>query len=324
MLPRQTLETLLFALERVGFDVRTHLSLRPGLGPVSEVEYRKAWRLALQRGLTARDVLTMARFFLVGSLAPHDVTLFSAPTVAEALRTLILIWPAVSGPGEHVLLRERGGAVNLEWVGSRHTLIDQLDALFSVGALLDQLRQRSARPWSPTVVRLSLASAPEATASLEQFFRCPVTLGAKSDVVVLSRQACGTKLRTASQAVARSLRPLVRRTPSLAQQVETAIAQHVRRGAAIEDVAASLGRHPRQLQRSLKAQGLGFRQLRDAALSTEARWLLAETDLSMLEVSTAVGFSDVATFTRAFSRWQRVGPAAFRAAFRAKTAGSSR
>jgi AraC-like DNA-binding protein len=79
-----------------------------------------------------------------------------------------------------------------------------------------------------------------------------------------------------------------------------------------------LGRHPRQLQRALEATGKRYRELRDAVLSVEARWLLVETDLPIADIAGEVGFSDAATFTRAFSRWQGSGPGAYRAAFRSK------
>jgi len=316
MVERPVFESLRFALERAGFDVRAGLSLPPGLGPVADTNYRKAWRLALEQGLVARDVLTMAQHFLVGSLAPYDVTLFSAATVGEALHALTWLWPTIGGPGESVRVAPAGAALAVEWHGARPTLIDQLDALFSVGAVVERLRQHATRSWRPSLVRLSLDAKLSQAPAFEAFFQCPVVFGARAELVLVPKHATALKLRTANRLMSTTLRHLVERATTLPEQVQRAVAQHARRGAPIEDVAATLGRHPRQLQRSLEATGKRYRELRDAVLWAEARWLLVETDLAVVDIAGAVGFSDAATFTRAFSRWQGSGPAAYRAAFR--------
>lgn len=65
------------------------------------------------------------------------------------------------------------------------------------------------------------------------------------------------------------------------------------------------------LRRRLQAEGLpSFRELRDRALDQAARTLLARR-VSPSQVAEQLGFSDLRSFSRAFSRWNGMTPAAY-------------
>lgn len=74
--------------------------------------------------------------------------------------------------------------------------------------------------------------------------------------------------------------------------------------------------HRRTLNRRMREQGLTVKRLIDEVRYEIARQLLSETDLSVMELATVLGYADATAFTRAFRRWSGTGPAAWRAARR--------
>ncbi len=79
----------------------------------------------------------------------------------------------------------------------------------------------------------------------------------------------------------------------------------------LPDVAADLGIHPRTLRRRLAEEGTSFRALWNEARSTVAVDLLRNVGLTVEEVSTRLGYTEVSTFSHAFKRWHGVAPSAY-------------
>jgi AraC-like DNA-binding protein len=68
----------------------------------------------------------------------------------------------------------------------------------------------------------------------------------------------------------------------------------------------------RSLQRRLGASGASFAELVDAVRRERAQVFLDAGDVSLVEVSWLVGFSEQSAFTRAFKRWTGRSPAEYR------------
>lgn len=77
-------------------------------------------------------------------------------------------------------------------------------------------------------------------------------------------------------------------------------------------VARRLGTSPRTLQRRLSTHHLSFRGLAEQVRFDVARTLLAQTTLSVEEVSLRVGYRQPGSFARAFARWSGMQPRQFR------------
>lgn len=84
-----------------------------------------------------------------------------------------------------------------------------------------------------------------------------------------------------------------------------------------EAIAAALKMSGRTLQRRLEDEGLRFSSVLDEARERVAKRCLVDASLTLAEVAYRVGFSDLATFSRAFKRWTGDPPGTFRR----KTAG---
>jgi AraC-like DNA-binding protein len=78
-------------------------------------------------------------------------------------------------------------------------------------------------------------------------------------------------------------------------------------------LAVELHMSTRTLQRRLEAEGTRYAELVDSVREGLARELVAAQEPSLSEVAFRLGFSEFATFSRAFKRWTGSAPGAFRA-----------
>ncbi|ACL58807.1 transcriptional regulator, AraC family [Methylobacterium nodulans ORS 2060] len=79
-----------------------------------------------------------------------------------------------------------------------------------------------------------------------------------------------------------------------------------------QQVAQMMGIHRRTLSRRLKSEGTSFTQVADETRLSIAKQLLADTTLSLAQISAALEFSEPAAFTHAFRRWTGTTPSAWR------------
>jgi AraC-like DNA-binding protein len=101
---------------------------------------------------------------------------------------------------------------------------------------------------------------------------------------------------------------------SVARSVRDAINRELGSGhLAVDQVAHDLRMSPRTLARRLHEEGTSFRGLLSDARKHQALHYLTASDRAIAEIAKLLGFSDVAAFYRAFRRWMRTTPVAFRA-----------
>ncbi len=80
----------------------------------------------------------------------------------------------------------------------------------------------------------------------------------------------------------------------------------------LETIADRLHMSPRTLIRKLKQEDTRFQQLRDQTLSRRATQLLSLPHYTVAAVAEDLGYTDVASFRRAFQRWFGTSPGKFR------------
>ncbi len=71
----------------------------------------------------------------------------------------------------------------------------------------------------------------------------------------------------------------------------------------LDDVARERHVHPRTLKRLLASENTTFRTVVEARREALARALLRDTDLSVAQIAVRVGYTETASFTKAFKRW---------------------
>ena len=79
-------------------------------------------------------------------------------------------------------------------------------------------------------------------------------------------------------------------------------------------VIAAAGMSARTFQRQLKVERTSFSDLLSDVRRSETLKRLKERNVTIAAIAIDLGYSDQATFTRAFRRWTGVPPSRFRAA----------
>jgi AraC-like DNA-binding protein len=101
--------------------------------------------------------------------------------------------------------------------------------------------------------------------------------------------------------------------PGAAAAVREQLLGHHGRLPTQREVARALGVSERTLHRQLTDDGASFRQLRDAVLRTLAEGMIAaHPELTLAQISTALGYDHPASFTRAYRRWTGQRPSEVR------------
>ncbi len=80
----------------------------------------------------------------------------------------------------------------------------------------------------------------------------------------------------------------------------------------VADIAGQLGMHERTLNRRLREEGTTFRRELEEIRYEVARQLLADSNMPLLKIATALNYADATAFSRAFKRWSGSTPAQWR------------
>lgn len=115
-------------------------------------------------------------------------------------------------------------------------------------------------------------------------------------------------IHQAMQSVAERRLLRVAKNVPYAVRVRELLEQRAPERASMASVARALGLSVRSLRRQLTAEGASFRELEYAALAALARHLLCDKQQTIQETAFAMGFSDAATFHRAFKHWTGMTP----------------
>jgi len=95
--------------------------------------------------------------------------------------------------------------------------------------------------------------------------------------------------------------------------IRDAIRQRIAQGPPhIEEIAVSCPLKTRTLQRRLAEAGTSYSRIVDEVRFEAACGLLEDRGLTLAEIASALGYSDPANFTRAFTRWSGITPRVYR------------
>ena len=167
--------------------------------------------------------------------------------------------------------------------------------------------------------------APSSPERYVEAFRAPVCFGAMADRLYFTAEEWSAPMDSADASLARLMeehaRILAQQTPREASDfvadVRRAVASVIPAGGSAQDVARELNVSVRTLQRRLIAAGTTFRDVAEEVKGRLAREYLNDPTVSIVEVACLLGFSDQASFNRAFRRWTRDTPGRWRRRARA-------
>ena len=224
--------------------------------------------------------------------------------IAEAIDLTI-----VDGDGEHCLC--------LAMVGGAAVPAVYVDYVFA--ALVTRIRMRIRPGLRVRRVDLRQAEPPSAVRYVE-VFGCAVRFGTPADRLWFSADEWQAPMDSADPVLARVLedhaRTLARQISAqgsdFVSRVSRAIASGMPNAASAESVARALAVSTRTLQRKLVQAGTTFRDVSDSVRARLAQDYLSDPRVSIAEVAMLLGFSEQASFNRAFRRWTRESPGRWR------------
>jgi AraC-like DNA-binding protein len=247
-----------------------------------------------------------------------EITARSSATAREALERVARYAPLVH-PDLACALEEN--AVELRWIATtprRPRGVSRHVHEYILAFALTQLRVGGAEP---KVLRAWFATArPADIQSLRGCFRTDDLRFGLTDSGMAFDLAClaapmksgDARLLATVGALAEEALSAEWRGRALADLVASRLPSLLPDRATLEAAADLLHMSPRTMQRRLDDEGTRFSDVLDGTRERLARTWLADEAVSLAEVSHRLGFSELATFSRAFKRWTGKPPGLWR------------
>lgn len=194
------------------------------------------------------------------------------------------------------------------------------DAEFAISGYATLIKQLTTAKWAPIEVHFEHSIAGREK-QLAQFFRAPVIGNQIANALVIRNDDLDRPFAGAAPSADAKLRAILERhlldlmgpeaipDEGIVAQTRGIIARWLgRTHVDLASVAAEQKLSERSLRRRLKEEGTSFRVLLQEARQARARTMLETADLPISLAAEQLGYSDTATFSRAFKEWTGVSP----------------
>ncbi len=266
--------------------------------------------------------LDVSRFVRPGTFHTLGHAVITSPTLRDALHR-VARYSAITADVADARVEEEGDTVTLVvgWrPGAERPAFEPVDAVLA--AIVRTARfmlDRDVNPRHAALERPAPAEGHDAT-RFAQVFRCPLTFGAPENRLSYALADAGRSVAGGNPEIAKLHDDVT--AAYLARLEPTTTAVLVRRALpdllpggepSIVATAAALATGPRTLQRQLQDEGTSYREvLRDVRRDLAIGYLRGGGH-SVTEITYLLGFSETATFSRAFKQWTGQAPSRYRA-----------
>lgn len=171
------------------------------------------------------------------------------------------------------------------------------------------------------IILLELSYSPNThLAEYQKIVSCPIHFNADRNVIRFKRSMLKRPLKTYSPANYATAIQICERAQQEIDQLNNAqyaylleqlIEQHLPVRFDMQLASDYLQMSERHLRRYLLLEGISFQQIRQTVLERKAKQML-ENNLSIGDISQALGFSEVREFRRAFKRWTGQAPSVYK------------
>ncbi|GJD64030.1 AraC family transcriptional regulator [Methylobacterium frigidaeris] len=268
-------------------------------------------------GLLVGQRATLASLGLIGTLMRHS------ETVGDAVQALATHHDLLNR-GAMIELIVDGGVATVSYAPYEpETDGVALHCERAAATLTNVLRSLCGATWNPDEVLLPRLHPPDPT-PYTSFFRAPVRFEQEFAALVFPARLLRRSIDGANPLIRASVEGRIRRfeaaipsdvTDEVRRRVRSRLVQN---RIEKDQVAQILAIHQRTLGRWLKAEGTTFRSIANQTRLGIAKQLLADTEMSLAQISSVLEFSEPAAFTHAFRRWTGTTPSAWRKEQRAR------
>jgi len=183
-------------------------------------------------------------------------------------------------------------------------------------------RQLMGEDFSPLLVQFT-GQKPRYYLELESYLRCPIVYRHTECVFALDSRLLSLPLKTANALTAKQLLNLCQQLlsaqqalPNMVEDIVLQVQQLIKAKAnywpTMQQVAAQLAMSERTLRRRLQAQGTDYQQQLEQIRQQLAQQLLSNRQVTVQQAAAVLGYSEPASFRRAFHRWTGVSPQGYR------------
>jgi AraC-like DNA-binding protein len=307
-------------LEAVGIHPSLLDRERSGIPRIQMVELFEAaaTQLACQ-DFGMRLAAVQAAYGATKALGPLDVAMRNAPTLGDAYRYC----------AKHLSKYSNSTQLALEPLPGERRVLMLIDALLLGGT---HLRQSVEHAFALTQHGIHSISAGQARAREVWFthqplaplsmyrahFNAVVRFGQSINALVLDEEDLALSLSNSDPELYEMATQFIdRRFPAssmpLSMRVRINIARLMVEGDCTQDrVAIAVELHPRTLQRRLRDEGTSFEAIKDSVRRDVALRYLQQPEVSLVQVTAILGYSETSVLSRSCMRWFRSSPRALR------------
>lgn len=282
----------------------------------------RLWRLAAKHSGCESIGLEIAAEMQPGALHALGSAIIVSNSLADAFARLDRYSRLISNAGRWQVHNEGQWVdLHLEVVEQGQAVSDEaVDAFLGSMMRLGQLMTQS--QFAP--LRVSLRrTTPKKPEAYQAFFDCPVGFKAAHNCMRIDAAIWSARLPGANEAVAQAVDSLAGDylakldKDNIAWKVRNEVMRTLASGEPkLSEVAHQLHCSVRSLQRKLTAEGQSFKALVEATRYELAQAYLRNSHHSLIEIAFLLGFSDQSNFNRAFKRWAKQSPGAYREQYR--------
>jgi AraC-like DNA-binding protein len=325
-LPALTLQLQLEALGKLGLDADR---VKARLGPLPEAAdamvpaqaYVDMWNEAERLYGVAGLPSALAMAIPFGAFGPLDYLAGSADTVAGGCESAVLYFTMVALDVGLEIDALEGGAHALRVRALADVPVQALE--FTLAALFSRLRHVTEGRFVPQLLGLPVVRPADDAVRSRVYGRLPAYEHPCAEMIIdgptwqMPTRSADAFLHDALEDLATRLQLGQPGISPLERAVRARLRDALAQGRAdAASVAVLLGMSKRTLQRRLDELGRSFSDVVEDFRREEVARLLAMPGLRLSEVAGRLGYAEQTSFTRAFRRWTRTTPGAWRAARR--------
>ena len=266
---------------------------------------------------TAKGIIKLATVFETAHYPPSVLATYHARDYRDALNRMARYKQMC--PPENLRITEKGDhcTIELEWSNTEQPGPPMLVGI-TLAFLLELGRRGTGQPLTARSVEFSHSM--DDVQALEDYFGCPVRIGANCDRLTLHRKDLDCPFVSYNAELLEILTPVLdqslgekQRSRSITEMVKWIIKHSLTGGRPdIQTIAREIGMSDRTLQRRLADEGTSFKNLLTQTRHEQAREYLKDSSLDIKEVAFLVGYEDQNSFYRAFQLWEGGTPSNWR------------